>query len=305
MNCKVRNVLYESACVLCNGDRVEKKNKWGSFREMVGVYVGETSKSIFERAGEHWQDVKAGKVESHMLKHWETDHSDDKGLPNFKIGIVRTCQDALSRQVGESVRIVLRGGNVLNSRTEYSRCRLPRLTIDREEWKTAKQQERKGVDDEEKSPFDEELSEEEMKWLTDEQGVMAAWNEENARKESKRKSNDGVRDDRSAKRKKLDVMVDWGEDREKEEKQGDIRSLLLWDEEDTVTEMVVKDAPLLESRKPEIRLRQMELDFSKVLEPDENEDTELVVVEKDTATTTDVQKTLKRATVSKSKGRKP
>ena len=104
--------------------------------------------------------MKAGKVESHMLKHWETDHSDDKGLPNFKIRIVRTCQDALSRQVGESVRIVLRGGNVLNSRTEYSRCRLPRLTIDREEWKTAKQQERKGLDDEEKSSFDEELSEE-------------------------------------------------------------------------------------------------------------------------------------------------
>ena len=69
MNCKVRNVLYESACVVCNGDKFEKKSKWESFKEMIGVYVGETSRSIFERAGEHWQDVKAGKVESNMLKH--------------------------------------------------------------------------------------------------------------------------------------------------------------------------------------------------------------------------------------------
>ena len=151
----------------------------------------------------------------------------------------------------------------MNSKTEYSRCRLPRLTIDREEWKTAKQQERKGLDDEEKSSFDEELSEEEMKWLTDEEGVMAAWNEENARKESKRKSNDGVRDDRSAKRKKLDVLVDWGKNGEKEEEHSDIRSWLLGDEEDTVTEMVDKDEPLLELAKQEIRLRQMELDKSK------------------------------------------
>ena len=34
------------------------------------------------------------------------------------------------------MRINLRGENVLNYKTEYSRCRLPRLTIDREDWKT-------------------------------------------------------------------------------------------------------------------------------------------------------------------------
>jgi hypothetical protein len=168
IDCKVRNVLYESACVVCNGDKFEKKSKWDSFKEMVGVYVGETSRSIFERAGEHWQDVKAGKVESHMLKHWEADHPEDKGMPRFKIRVVRTCQDALSRQVGESVRIDLRGGNVLNSRTEYSRCRLPRLTIDREEWKTAKEKEKK-VSEEDAATGVDELTEEELAWLTEEE----------------------------------------------------------------------------------------------------------------------------------------
>ena len=145
MNCKERNINYKSACILCNGDRFDKKSKWESFKGMTAVYVGESSRSIFERAGEYWQDVMSGKIESHMWKHWQTDHPGIEGLPKFKIRLVKVCQDALSRQVGESVRIDLRGGNVLNSKTEYSRCRLPRLTIDRDEWKKAKKLEKSKV----------------------------------------------------------------------------------------------------------------------------------------------------------------
>ena len=48
----------------------------------------------------------------------------------------------MTRQISESVRIDLRGENVLNSRTEYSRCRLPRLTLDKDEWRTAKRKKR-------------------------------------------------------------------------------------------------------------------------------------------------------------------
>ena len=66
MNCKERNVIYESACVLCIGNRFDKKSKWESFREIEAVYVGETSRSIYEKAGEHWQDVRSGEIESHM-----------------------------------------------------------------------------------------------------------------------------------------------------------------------------------------------------------------------------------------------
>ena len=96
--------------------------------DMVGVYVGESARSIYERAGEHWQDVLGNKVESHMLKHWHEKHQDEKGEPRFRIRLVRSFGDALTRQMSESVRIDLRGENVLNSRTEYFRCRLPRLT---------------------------------------------------------------------------------------------------------------------------------------------------------------------------------
>ena len=40
------------------------------------------------------------------------------------------------------VRIDLRGGGVLNSKTEYSRCRIPRLVVDMEEWKRKKSEEK-------------------------------------------------------------------------------------------------------------------------------------------------------------------
>jgi hypothetical protein len=32
VDCKERNVIYESACVLCNGDKFDKKSKWESFK---------------------------------------------------------------------------------------------------------------------------------------------------------------------------------------------------------------------------------------------------------------------------------
>ena len=44
----------------------------------------------------------------------------------------------LSRQLAEAVRIDLRGENVPNSRSEYSRCMVPRLTVNLEGWTNSK-----------------------------------------------------------------------------------------------------------------------------------------------------------------------
>ena len=48
--------------------------------------------------------------------------------------VVRSFKTALSRQVGEAVRIRRRGGegNILNSKAEYSRSRIPRLMVDQQ-----------------------------------------------------------------------------------------------------------------------------------------------------------------------------
>ena len=101
-------------------------------------------------------------------------------------------RDSLTRQISESLRIDLRGGGVLNSKTEYSRCRLPRLTVDMEEWRSKKKEEKKSL---------EPISEEGMEWLDEE------WDGEI--KEEKRKPDGGIMV--KNKRRKLDPLVDWGE----------------------------------------------------------------------------------------------
>ena len=54
--------------------------------------------------------------------------------PPFKFNIIKTFQDPLTRQLSEAVRIERRGEDILNSKTEFSRCRVPRLRVDMEGW---------------------------------------------------------------------------------------------------------------------------------------------------------------------------
>ena len=51
------NVLYESRCTLCNGlERGKYTTDIKGTRELPSKYVGETSRSLMERAGEHHRD---------------------------------------------------------------------------------------------------------------------------------------------------------------------------------------------------------------------------------------------------------
>ena len=65
-----------------------------------------------------------------MVKHWLLEHPEEEKMPNFRFQKVSSFQDYLTRQVAESVRIDRKMGKVLNSNTEYSQCKLPRLTVD-------------------------------------------------------------------------------------------------------------------------------------------------------------------------------
>ena len=67
-----------------------------------------------------------------MLKHWSSAHPNDR-RPKFNMFVVKSYKSCLERQVGEAVRIQLRG-NTLNSRAEgaYNRCKVTRLVVDTE-----------------------------------------------------------------------------------------------------------------------------------------------------------------------------
>ena len=110
-------------------EKGKKTKKAVNLRSRNGaIYVGETSRSLYERSGEHWDDSKKRDEESHIWKHWQNVHG-GIGKPEFKFKLIRSFRDCLSRQVSECVRVQLRG-DVLNSKAVYSRCKLPRLVIE-------------------------------------------------------------------------------------------------------------------------------------------------------------------------------
>ena len=68
---------YESKCTDCNPE-TERYQKDGKELKDGGkypsIYVGETSRSLQERAKEHWAAYAAKVEDSHILKHWVNHH---------------------------------------------------------------------------------------------------------------------------------------------------------------------------------------------------------------------------------------
>ena len=136
--CFKRNIVYTNTCRQCT--RAEGKEGAGAW------YVGETSRSAFERGGEHWRDWKKKQPDSHIYKHLELAHPDQE-QPDFEFRVKGSFRSALERQVTEAVLIRRAGAAALNSKGVYNRCSLPRLAVECEN-KTSKEQtdEGKGAD---------------------------------------------------------------------------------------------------------------------------------------------------------------
>ena len=65
IDCKKRNVLYESKCNMCNTEEEKSSNNISSLKAGRGIYVGESSRSLYERIREHQSDRNSRKEESH------------------------------------------------------------------------------------------------------------------------------------------------------------------------------------------------------------------------------------------------
>ena len=87
--------------------------------------------SGYERGLEHQKDLQDLKMDSHMLKHFFNSHEgEDLRDMEFEMRLVKTHRTAFNRQISESVEIQNQKIEhlILNSRSEYNRCALPRLT---------------------------------------------------------------------------------------------------------------------------------------------------------------------------------
>ena len=95
-------------------------------------YVGETGRSANEHGSEHLSDFLNFEEGSHMLKHYLACHRDMK-MCDVKLGmkVRNSFRSALERQIGEAVAIDIekrRGKQLMNSKSEYNRCTIPRIT---------------------------------------------------------------------------------------------------------------------------------------------------------------------------------
>ena len=96
-------------------------------RAFPSIYVGESGRSLHERAKEHWSDFESRSGDSHILKHW-LNHHGGQGTPKFRIDGIKYCQDTPRRQVSEAVRIQYRG-QTLNSKSGFNRSGLSMLVL--------------------------------------------------------------------------------------------------------------------------------------------------------------------------------
>ena len=132
-DCTRNNVVYESICTRCNPGASGKGELEQVRPGAPSLYVGETSRSINERAQEHWGSARRMEDKSHIHKHQLMEHGGDH--PEFVFKLISSHKTALSRQIKEAVRIRRRGGanNILNSKGEYNRCHIPRLVVEEED----------------------------------------------------------------------------------------------------------------------------------------------------------------------------
>ena len=115
------------------GEKLMKK------RDYKYKYIGETCRSGYERGKEHLMMKENCNESSHMLKHCLLQHSDKDPMEiKFGMRVRQQFKTALERQVGEAVAILEereRGIQLLNSKSEFNRCSLPRITAgNTKEW---------------------------------------------------------------------------------------------------------------------------------------------------------------------------
>ena len=196
--------------MICNLGALEK----GELKEPTtgepSLYVGETSRSIQERALEHWGAARWKEEKSHMAKHQAMVHGGED--PEFVFKIVSHHRTALNRQVREAVRIGRRGGagRILNSKAEFNRCHIPRLIIEEEDEESRKSRIEK-----------EQLYKEETQKVLD--NMDLSWEEKMSRQRDlvdrkRRRQDDPVEDDpqiqvarKRVKKTKYAVLgEDWG-----------------------------------------------------------------------------------------------
>ena len=113
--------------------KVTDENCQKEKREFHVKYIGESGRSGYERGREHVEDLNNLNETSHLLKHYILEHQDEMKVEQMEFGmrIRSNFTRAIERQISEAVAINCekrKGTKLLNSKGEYNRCTIPRLS---------------------------------------------------------------------------------------------------------------------------------------------------------------------------------
>ena len=160
--CTRSSVVYENICTQCNPSAMAQGELTKQAQGAKSLYVGESSRSIQERASEHLGAARRKEETSHMSKHQIMEHGG--APPEFVFKVISYHKTPLNRQIKEAIMIRRRGGatEILNSRSEFNRCHIPRLVVEVEEEEIRKAREQK--EEEEIKELIRSLESEELTW---------------------------------------------------------------------------------------------------------------------------------------------
>ena len=139
-DCRKRSLVYEIWCQQC-ASRMEKEvEEKGLSKEeeeaekqrlKIPKYIGESSRSTYERSFEHREALRSINSNSFMVKHWMENHEHESiEEERYAMKVLKFTQTSFERQILESVIIQeeKKKSHLLNSKSEYNRCAVPRLT---------------------------------------------------------------------------------------------------------------------------------------------------------------------------------
>ena len=146
--CKKTGVVYRATCTECSGDDTDKSR-------VQECYIGETSRSLYERTSEHRSGALNIENNNFIVKHWASRHRDLPEPPEFKFEVIRRFPDAMSRLVFESVKIESEG--TLNSKSEWRGSVKTRLKVEEPKWIQNKREMLEEIEKKEETRIIEEL----------------------------------------------------------------------------------------------------------------------------------------------------
>ena len=118
--------------------------------DRLGIYLGESSRSLHERMAEHVEDARKFRVGSHIVKHWMEEHPKMTTMPPWSFKTLRSFKDCLTRQLTEAVAISLSSDSLLNGKCDYLANCISRVTVDEDEYDKKKREIKEELDEKER-----------------------------------------------------------------------------------------------------------------------------------------------------------